>query len=200
MAVLFPDKIKSNNPAAYGIVDANEVAGIKSVARYTDLYDIPDSILKGDKTELECAGQIWNAAGTLYMLTDYSLRKQSIGWKSITFNTTNIINIDIVDNVNSINTTDVIFPDIIVYDKSSNNLYAKKYNNYSKVYENWIGRNAVVGSGNNPSIYNIYSTIQLIGNKYVVTLFNYNPSGNNLVPISEDNDVIDKTTLDNILI
>lgn len=200
MAVLFPDKIKSNNPAAYGIVDANEVVGIKSVTKYTDLYNIPDSILKGDKTELECAGQIWNAAGTLYMLTDYSLRKQSIGWKHITFNTTNIINIDIVDSVDSINTTDVIFPDIIVYDKSSNNLYAKKYNNYSKVYENWIGKNAIVGTGNNPNIYNIYNTIQLVGNKYVVTLFNYNPSGNNLVPISGDNDIIDKTTLDNILI
>ena len=200
MAVLFPDKIKSNNPAAYGIVDANEVAGIKSVATYRDLFDIPDSILKGDKTELECIGQLWNVAGSIYILIDYSLRKQQRGWKCLNFNTSNIIYIDIVDSVNSINTTDVIIPDTIVYDKSSNNLYAKKYNEYNKVYENWIGRNAIVGTGNNPNIYNIYSTIQLIGNNYVVTLFSYNPSGNNLVPISGDNDVIDKTTLDNILI
>ena len=200
MAVLFPDKIKSNNSAAYGIVDANEVAGIKSVATYRDLFDIPDSILKGDKTELECIGQLWNVAGSIYILIDYSLRKQQRGWKCLNFNTSNIIYIDIVDSVNSINTTDVIIPDIIVYDKSSNNLYAKKYNEYNKVYENWIGRNAIVGTGNNPNIYNIYSTIQLIGNNYVVTLFSYNPSGNNLIPISGDNDVIDKTTLDNILI
>nr|DAW71273.1 MAG TPA: hypothetical protein [Crassvirales sp.] len=199
MAVLFPDKIKSNNPVAYGIVDANEVTGIKSVSDLNELFNLPDSILKGDKTELACIGQIWNVAGELYILIDYKLRKENRGWKHFYFTDVNVVYINIENNISLINDTDTIVANFIAYDKTSKKIYAKRYGD-NKFYKYWVNKHAVADNGNRPSIKNIYTGVEVKDGIYTMTLFRYNINTYSLEPIVENNEVIDKTTLDNILI
>ena len=47
--ITFPSKIGSNNPKAYGAINATQVSGHKQVATTSDLYTIPDSILSESK-------------------------------------------------------------------------------------------------------------------------------------------------------
>lgn len=85
MALKYPDILRSNNPAAYGIVPANEVSGHKQVASFTELYALADPILSLSKvnTNNDAIGQLWYVAseGKHYQLVDWANRKNANGWK-----------------------------------------------------------------------------------------------------------------------
>ena len=88
MAILFPDKLKSNNPAAYGIVDAMEVSGHKSVGTLDELYGLKDCILSrsGDNTDNDALGQVWHVGGTVnadYRLVSWESKDTAAGWEKV---------------------------------------------------------------------------------------------------------------------
>lgn len=88
MAISFPDKLRSNNPAAYGIVDATEVSGHKSVPALDKLYELKDCILShsGNNTDNDALGQIWHVSGTVnadYRLISWDDRKTAAGWEKV---------------------------------------------------------------------------------------------------------------------
>lgn len=95
MAVLFPDKIKSNNPAAYGIVDANEIAGMRSIDSFDNLKKLSESIIVGDKDPIDAIGQIWNVKGTLYVLVKPYSKGDIYCWNKLNLET-NVNNRNIV--------------------------------------------------------------------------------------------------------
>lgn len=82
----YPDKIKSNNPDAYGIVDASEVSGFKIVQSVSDLYTISDAILSSIGDGSDAVGQEWYVSSTKkkYQLVDWETRNQESGWKELT--------------------------------------------------------------------------------------------------------------------
>ena len=84
MALKFPDRLESNNPSAYGIVKAVEVAGHKTVSSLSALCNVPDCILSvsGNNTDNDAIGQLWYVAdeGKIYQLTDWENRKSAEGW------------------------------------------------------------------------------------------------------------------------
>lgn len=84
MALKYPDILRSNNPAAYGIVPATEVSGHKQVANLTALYALADPILSlsGNNTYNDAIGQIWYVAseGKHYQLVDWANRDKESGW------------------------------------------------------------------------------------------------------------------------
>lgn len=87
MALKYPDRLESNNPQAYGIVKAIEVAGHKTVNTKQDLLSISDSILSDSKTNSnnDAIGQQWYVYSEkcFYQLIDWDNRKVESGWKKI---------------------------------------------------------------------------------------------------------------------
>lgn len=89
-ALKYPARLESNNPAAYGIVKANEISGHKTT-NIAFLTSIPDAILSesGNNTNDDAIGQIWcttdSEYGTLkyYKLTNWNKRNDYTGWKEI---------------------------------------------------------------------------------------------------------------------
>ena len=90
--LLYPDKLQSNNPQAYGIVDASQISGHKSVKQIIDLYSISDVILSGsgNNTNNDAIGQlIWVAdIRSFYQLINWENRNDVDGWKSYSMQAT----------------------------------------------------------------------------------------------------------------
>ena len=88
MALRYPDRLESNNPAAYGIVKAIEIAGHRTVQTLSDLYTIADAILSdsGNNANSDAIGQSWYVVGEHkeYQLIDWNNRKQASGWQATT--------------------------------------------------------------------------------------------------------------------
>ena len=84
MALKFADRLESNNPSAYGIVKAIEVAGHKTVSSLSALCNVPDCILSvsGNNTDNDAIGQLWYVVdeGKIYQLQNWDNRKSQDGW------------------------------------------------------------------------------------------------------------------------
>lgn len=103
MALKYPDILKSNNPAAYGVADGREVTGHRTVAQLAattaadiannkyGLYGIPDKILSpsGANTDNDALGQVWYCVATskYYRLTAWANRKAAAGWTEVAYPT-----------------------------------------------------------------------------------------------------------------
>jgi len=85
MALYYPDKLRSSNPKAYGVVDASEVSGHCSVKTLEDLYAMPDALLSGsgDNTDGDALGKVVyvTAEDKYYKLSDWEERDSSGGWE-----------------------------------------------------------------------------------------------------------------------
>lgn len=85
MAIGFIDRLQSNNPDAFGIVAATEVAGHRSVADLISLYRLPDAILSLSKanTGNDALGQLWYVVSENkhYQLIDWSKKDKTEGWR-----------------------------------------------------------------------------------------------------------------------
>ena len=80
-------KVVSANPSSWGIVDANQISGFRTVATEADLYSIAACILSssygdGTTTGADAVGQIWHVQNSNkdYRLTNWSARGTSEGW------------------------------------------------------------------------------------------------------------------------
>lgn len=86
-------KVVSANPASWGIVDANQISGFRTVAKLTDLYSIAACILSssygdGTTTGADAIGQIWHVqegGGKDYRLTSWANRGTSAGWTMVDY-------------------------------------------------------------------------------------------------------------------
>ena len=82
--ITFPSKIGSNNPKAYGAVNATQVSGYKQVSTLDDLYLIADAILSEskDNTNNDAIGQEWyvQQKKAYYRLTSWDNRNNYRGW------------------------------------------------------------------------------------------------------------------------
>lgn len=86
-------KVVSANPASWGIVDANQISGFRTVATKADLYSIAACILSssyGDGTTNgnDAVGQIWHVQegnGKDYRLTSWANRGTSAGWEEVLY-------------------------------------------------------------------------------------------------------------------
>lgn len=83
MAIKYPDRIESNNPQAYGIVKATEIAGQRQVKQLSDLYKLPDAILSESKTGEDAEGQIWIVGKDQYQLISWQNRNDASGWQKV---------------------------------------------------------------------------------------------------------------------
>ena len=83
--IKFPAKLASNNPQSFGIVDATEVSGCKSVVALSDLYSISDSILSMLKDGSDAIGQEWFVVSEdcKYRLDNWENRKSAAGWAKL---------------------------------------------------------------------------------------------------------------------
>ncbi len=107
MALKQADILRSNNPKAYGIVPAIEVAGHKSVAALTALYALADPILSlsGTNAGNDALGQEWYvvSAGKKYRLKSWADRKSASGWEEVKATVTKSdVGLGNVDNVKQI--------------------------------------------------------------------------------------------------
>lgn len=95
MAISNPDTLVSNNPGAYGIVKAIEVAGHKTVENLDALYGLADAILSVSKTNAgnDAIGQRWYviSESSYYVLKDWAQRKSAGGWKLDTVDMSNYL-------------------------------------------------------------------------------------------------------------
>lgn len=80
-------KVVSANPASWGIVDANQISGFRTVATQADLYSIAACILSsaygdGTTTGADAVGQIWHVqdANKDFRLTNWANRGKAAGW------------------------------------------------------------------------------------------------------------------------
>lgn len=80
-------KVVSANPASWGIVDANQISGFRTVATQADLYSIAACILSsaygdGTTTGADAVGQIWHVQDTNkdFRLTSWANRGKAAGW------------------------------------------------------------------------------------------------------------------------
>lgn len=84
-------KVVSANPASWGIVDANQISGFRTVATQADLYSIAACILSssygdGTTTGADAVGQIWHVQegnggeGKDFRLINWSKRGSAEGW------------------------------------------------------------------------------------------------------------------------
>lgn len=93
MALKYPDRLESNNPAAYGIVKATEISGHRTVQSVDDLYSLADAILSdsGNNTNNDAIGQKWYVINETkeYKLIDWNNRKSSAGWEQVSLKTIN---------------------------------------------------------------------------------------------------------------
>lgn len=85
MALKFPDRLESNNPAAYGVVKANQVSGHKTVNTVENLYTLADAILSDSGAGNDAIGQRWYVVSEncYYELVNWTNRKTSTGWIKI---------------------------------------------------------------------------------------------------------------------
>lgn len=85
-------KVVSANPASWGIVDANQISGFRTVATQADLYSIAACILSssygdGTTTGADAVGQIWHVQegndgeGKDFRLINWSNRGSAKGWR-----------------------------------------------------------------------------------------------------------------------
>ena len=84
--IKFPAKIGSNNPNAYGIVNAQQVSGHKQVKEVKDLFQISDAVLSesGNNANNDAIGQEWWVCdqNRPYRLISWNDRKNNRGWKT----------------------------------------------------------------------------------------------------------------------
>lgn len=82
--ITFPAKLGSNNPKAYGVVNAEQVSGHKQVETLEELFQVSDSILSqsGNNTNDDAIGQEWwvQDKHRSYRLMNWDLRKKASGW------------------------------------------------------------------------------------------------------------------------
>ena len=82
--ITLPAKLGSNNPKAYGIVNAKEVSGHKQVSTLAELFSLPSKILSssGNNTNNDAIGQEWwvQEKNASYRLTDWNQRDKMSGW------------------------------------------------------------------------------------------------------------------------
>ena len=87
MALRQADILISNNPSAYGIVRAVEVAGHRTVSNLDALYAIADCILSDSKnnTGSDAIGQTWYVVSESceYKLVNWESRKSVAGWEKV---------------------------------------------------------------------------------------------------------------------
>ena len=83
-------KVVSANPASWGIVDANQISGFRTVATQADLYLIAACILSsaygdGTTTGADAVGQIWHVQDTNkdFRLTSWANRGKAEGWDEV---------------------------------------------------------------------------------------------------------------------
>lgn len=83
-------KVVSANPASWGIVDANQISGFRTVAKLTDLYSIAACILSssygdGTTTGADAVGQIWHVqeSNEDYKLINWANRGKAAGWEKV---------------------------------------------------------------------------------------------------------------------
>lgn len=83
-------KVVSANPASWGIVDANQISGFRTVAKLTDLYSIAACVLSssygdGTTTGADAVGQIWHVqeSNEDYKLINWASRGKAAGWEKI---------------------------------------------------------------------------------------------------------------------
>ena len=83
--ITFPVKLASNNPQSFGIVDATEVSGHRSVDTISELYAISDSILSILKDGSDAIGQEWFVVSEdcKYRLDNWANRKSVAGWTKL---------------------------------------------------------------------------------------------------------------------
>lgn len=83
-------KVVSANPASWGIVDANQISGFRTVAKLTDLYSIAACVLSssygdGTTTGADAVGQIWHVqeSNEDYRLINWAGRGKAAGWEKV---------------------------------------------------------------------------------------------------------------------
>lgn len=83
-------KVVSANPASWGIVDANQISGFRTVAKLTDLYSIAACVLSssygdGTTTGADAEGQIWHVQedNSDYRLINWAGRGKAAGWEKV---------------------------------------------------------------------------------------------------------------------
>ena len=83
-------KVVSANPASWGIVDANQISGFRTVATQADLYSIAACILSsaygdGTTTGADAVGQIWHVqeSNEDYRLINWAGRGKAAGWEKV---------------------------------------------------------------------------------------------------------------------
>lgn len=83
--IAFPVKLASNNPQSFGIVDATEISGHRSVGTLSDLYSISDSVLSILKDGSDAIGQEWFVVSEdcKYRLDNWENRKTTAGWTKL---------------------------------------------------------------------------------------------------------------------
>ena len=83
--ITFPVKLASNNPQSFGIVDAMEVSGHRSVDTLSDLYAISDPVLSVLKDGSDAIGQEWFVVSEdcRYRLDNWGNRKSVSGWTKL---------------------------------------------------------------------------------------------------------------------
>ena len=83
--ITFPVKLASNNPQSFGIVDATEISGHRSVETISDLYAISDPVLSILKDGSDAVGQEWFVVSEdcKYRLDNWENRKSVTGWTKL---------------------------------------------------------------------------------------------------------------------
>lgn len=83
-------KVVSANPTSWGIVDANQISGFRTVAKLTDLYSIAACVLSssygdGTTTGADAVGQIWHVqeSNEDYRLINWASRGKAAGWEKV---------------------------------------------------------------------------------------------------------------------
>lgn len=82
--ITFPSKLGSNNPKAYGIVNADQVSGHRAVSTLDELFTLPDHILSksGTNENNDAIGQEWwvQEKNRGYRLGTWENRHLNSGW------------------------------------------------------------------------------------------------------------------------
>lgn len=83
--IKFPVKLASNNPQSFGIADATEISGHRSVDALSDLYAISDPVLSILKDGSDAIGQEWFVVSEdcKYRLDNWENRKSIAGWTKL---------------------------------------------------------------------------------------------------------------------
>ena len=83
--ITFPVKLASNNPQSFGIVDATEISGHRSVETLSELYAISDPVLSILKDGSDAIGQEWFVVSEdcKYRLDNWANRKSVAGWTKL---------------------------------------------------------------------------------------------------------------------